>query len=371
MNPTAAKFLGTFLIVLALVAAAIGLAQTRRVQLLHRATAVVQLERDETDLPGFKTGMPAGADMDYILKTEAELIPSEFILNPVIEKLDLNSIWGKRYNDRQKFKTTESREILKKCFSVMPVTGAARIQIVVTREAEEETLKIVNAVAQSYCDYRVDRRRKIAENGLAAIAEPFKSAEAKVLAAQKELEAAQGLLPPDLHTNPTQLSNNGSSALRDAQSSHNQARIQSLSLENQLQSAVRSTSPDTNFIAKTKAEITKVQAALVASSEAITAESRRVEALRAYWVAREKLESAGKMFAPFKQKSSEIQASGSSSNKPPANIVERTEKSEEVESRDASSGNLLFGIAGALALLGAGIFLTHRHPVAIENQKVA
>ena len=92
MNPTAAKFLGTFLIVLALVAAAIGLAQTRRVQLLHRATAVVQLERDETDLPGFKTGMPAGADMDYILKTEAELIPSEFILNPVIEKLDLNSI---------------------------------------------------------------------------------------------------------------------------------------------------------------------------------------------------------------------------------------------------------------------------------------
>ena len=371
MNPTATKFLGTFLIVLALVAAGIGLFQTRRVTLLSRATAVVQLERDETDLPGVKADASTGADADYFLENEAAVIATEFILNPAIEKLDLNSIWGNRYNDRQKLKTIESRDILKKSLAVMPEMGTSRIQISVTRESQEETPKIVNAVAQSYCDYRMDRRRKIAENAFAAIAEPFKSAEAKTLAAQKELAVSQGLLPADLRSNPPQTLTNGSAALQAAQARHNQAQIQSLSLENQLQGAIRSTSPDTNFIANTKTAIAKVQGELTAATDAITVESRRIDALKLYWTARERLESAEKLFAPYKKKSAEIQAFGSSSNKPPAYIVERASKSEVVEMRDASSGNLLFGVAGVLVVIGGGIVLALRPKIVQENKKAA
>ena len=148
-------------------------------------------------------------------------------------------------------------------------------------------------------------------------------------------------------------------------------RSQSLSLENQLQGAIRSTSPDTNFIANTKVAIAKVQGELTAATDAITVESRRIDALKLYWTARERLDSAEKLFAPYKKKATEIQAFGSSSNKPPAYIVERASKSEVVEMRDASSGNLLFGVAGVLVVIGGGIVLALRPKIVLENKKAA
>ena len=371
MKPAPAKFLGTFLVALALVVAVVGILKIARVQLLHRATASVRVERDESDLPATGSGMPAGADMDFILQTEAGIVSSEIILKPVIEKLDLNSTWGKRYNDGSKFKTTESFTYLKTSLKATPVAGAPLIQIDVTREDADETMKIANAVAQSYCDYRADRRRRIAESAVRNIAELSKIPLEKLTIARKNLEAAQDALSPDIRANPPALTKNETPALRAAQARHNQATIQSLSRSNQIANARRSASPDTNLIARVSTELSRLQIELDDSAAAVKTESKRLEALRDFWVAQANFENAEKMFAPFKKAADEAQAIGSTTNKPPAVIAEHAEKAATIETHDTSQGVVSFGIAGVLLLAGAGLLLSNRTLVRSENQKVA
>lgn len=371
MKPATAKLLGSFLVVLALVAAVMALVQSLQVRLLHRATATVRVERDESDLPELNLRMPASANVDYVLHTEAGLIPSEFILNPVIEKLDLNTIWGGRYNDGQKFKTEESREVLKTFLKASPVPGSALIQIDVTEGNSEEAVKIANAIAQSYCDYRVERRRRIAENAIKAIAEPFKSSEDKLAVASKNLEAARNALASDIRANPPQFPKGDSPELRGAQSRHNQALIQFIMRSNQLANATRSASSDAERIARTTDDLTRIQAELDAAATAVRAESQRLEALRTYWNAQENFENAEKMFAPFKKATDEARVVGSSSNKPPAVISDRAEKTATIEVREASRGAILFGLAGVLMLAGVGVLLSSRPPTIVKNQKNA
>ena len=371
MKPAPAKFLGTFLVALALVAAAVGIAQVTRVQLLHRATATVRVERDETDLPDTGSGMPSGADMDFILQTEAGIIPSEIILKPVIEKLDLNSIWGERYNDGQKLKTTESFAYLKSSLKAAPVSGSALIRIDVTREDADETMKIANAVAQSYCDYRADRRRRINESALKNIAELSKVPLEKFTIARKNLEDAQNALPPDIRANPPMLTINETPALRAAQARHNQATIQSLSRSNQIANARHSASPDTNLIARVTTELSRLQVELDDAAAAVKIESKRLDALREYWVAQANLENAEKMFAPFKKAADEAHLTSSAMNKPPAVIADHAEKAGTIEAHDTSRGAVSFGIASVLLLVGAGVLLSNRPPIRSENLKAA
>ena len=47
-----------------------------------------------------------------VIQTEFEVIQSETILSNVVDRLDLNNEWGKKYNDGQKFKTHETVAIL-------------------------------------------------------------------------------------------------------------------------------------------------------------------------------------------------------------------------------------------------------------------
>jgi hypothetical protein len=44
----------------------------------------------------------------YFLQTEFEVIKSEVVLDRVIEKLDLNVVWGKKYNQGEPLKTADT-----------------------------------------------------------------------------------------------------------------------------------------------------------------------------------------------------------------------------------------------------------------------
>ena len=365
MKPAAAKFLGSFLVTLALVAAAIGSAQILQVQMSHRATATVRV------LPGIESGMSVGTEVESVLQTEAGMILSEFILKPVVEKLDLNTAWGKCYNDGQKFKTVESWAILKACLKAAPVPGSVLIQIDVTRDNADETVKIANAVAQAYCDYRVDRRRRIAENTASNLVEISRIPLGKLTAARKKLEAAQGALAPDLRAQPPQRRSGDGAALENARSRYNQATVQIMSRSNQIESAMKSAPPNTNLIARVTVELTRLQADLLAAENDVASESRRLEALREYWAARENFERAEEMFAPFKKAADDAQAARSLSNKPPAVIEDRAERAATIKSHDVSRGALLFGIAGVLLVAGAGVLLSNQTRAGAKNQKVA
>ena len=49
----------------------------------------------------------------YFIQTEFEVIQSEVILGKVIEDLDLNNEWGKKYANGEPLKTSETIALLK------------------------------------------------------------------------------------------------------------------------------------------------------------------------------------------------------------------------------------------------------------------
>ena len=57
----------------------------------------------------------------YFIQTEFEVIQSELILGKVIESLNLNVEWGKKFRGGVPLKTTETMEILKKRMELRPV----------------------------------------------------------------------------------------------------------------------------------------------------------------------------------------------------------------------------------------------------------
>src|SRR5690349_21556624 len=72
--------------------------------------ARIKVERDVTDVAGTGGSQQPMAGMydPYFIQTEFEVIQSEVILDKVIDQLDLNRVWGAKFNMEGKLKTTES-----------------------------------------------------------------------------------------------------------------------------------------------------------------------------------------------------------------------------------------------------------------------
>jgi capsular polysaccharide biosynthesis protein len=96
----------------------------------------------------------------YFLQTTFEIIQSETVLGPVIDKLHLNTVWGKKYNGGEPLETTNTLEILKKRIILSIVRNTKIIDITVYSEDKNEAAQIANAIAQSYQDYRTANRIK-------------------------------------------------------------------------------------------------------------------------------------------------------------------------------------------------------------------
>src|SRR5579863_7042722 len=65
----------------------------------YSSKARIKVERDVTDVAGVD-GTPSvrGVYDPYFIQTEFEVIQSEKILDKVIERLNLNEVWQKKYN---------------------------------------------------------------------------------------------------------------------------------------------------------------------------------------------------------------------------------------------------------------------------------
>jgi hypothetical protein len=305
------------------------------------------------------------------LQTEADMIRSEFILKSVIEKLDLNNVWGKRYNDGQKLKTAESCEIARKSLHVTAVPDSALVQIEFTRDNADESVTLANAVAQAYCDYRVDRRRRIAETTASNLVEFCKEPLEKLNAARTRLEAAQNALAPDIRANPPQVPTGENKTLAATQSLRNQASIEVMSRSTRLANVSKSASPDTNLIIRLTADLSKSQAELAAAEDAVRSEAQKADALKEYWRAKDNVENAERIFAPFKKVADEAAAANSSTDKSPATIESPAERAATVKSHDLSRGAEYLTAAGVLLFVGAGKLWNSRVPATTDKQKVA
>ena len=81
-------------------------------------------------------------------------IQSEAVLGKVIDDLDLNRAWGKKYTGGSPLKTSETLALLKGRIDLRPVRGTDLIEICVFSDDASEAAKLANAIANTYREVR-------------------------------------------------------------------------------------------------------------------------------------------------------------------------------------------------------------------------
>src|ERR1044071_8844345 len=105
----------------------------------YTSTARIKVERDVTDVAGVGQQQNISGVYDpYFIQTEFEVIQSELILDKVIENLDLNKVWGKKFNAEGPLKISESRMLLRRQLELRPSRNTSLIEIHVYSDSKEE-----------------------------------------------------------------------------------------------------------------------------------------------------------------------------------------------------------------------------------------
>ncbi len=150
--------------------------------------ARIKVERDRSDIADLSGQPMIGSYDPYFIQTEFEIIQSEVVLGKVIEALNLNEKWGKKYNAGQRFTTTETMALVKRQIDLRPVRNTSLIEIRVFSDNPDDAALLANEIAKTYREYRLDQRRKFGLEGIKSLEETVGDYESKVKAAQDKVE---------------------------------------------------------------------------------------------------------------------------------------------------------------------------------------
>ena len=127
---------------------------------------------DVTPISGQGTATPQYDP--YFLQTQLELLEGPIVLDRVIEMLNLNSVWAKKYGV-DTFKTSETEEFLKHQMSLNLVRNTTLVDITVYSGDKKEAADIANAITKAYRDYRLEWRSESTEGGIKVLLEKYQA----------------------------------------------------------------------------------------------------------------------------------------------------------------------------------------------------
>jgi uncharacterized protein involved in exopolysaccharide biosynthesis/beta-lactamase regulating signal transducer with metallopeptidase domain len=179
----------------------------------YHATARIRVNHDQAQFTGPADERGSAFFDPYFLQTEFELIQSDVILGKVIEDLNLNREWGKKYANGERLKISETKEMLKRNIGLRFVRNTSLIEISVSSEKPEEAARIANAIAEAYRALRQEQHIAMSKNGIKMLEEQFAEQEEKVKKAQQHVDA----LRVDLNISDAMASGEGPSPLMTAE----------------------------------------------------------------------------------------------------------------------------------------------------------
>jgi polysaccharide biosynthesis transport protein len=165
-----------------LITAIIATAVTFILPTAYSSTSQVKISPDNTaDVSGMNalTTTTPGYD-PYFLQTELEILQEATVLDKVVDALNLNVEWGKKYYGGQTLKTSEAVEFLKRQMSLSPVRNTTLVDITVYSADKKEAADLANAIAQAYSEYRFDRHKKLTAGGIKILDEEYQSKEDEI-----------------------------------------------------------------------------------------------------------------------------------------------------------------------------------------------
>ena len=140
----------------------------------YASTARIKVENEGGIIQGMETQAAGNSGFDpYFIQTTFELIQSQIVLSNVIAKLDLNEKWGKKLNNGEPLKSTETMTLLKGQMNLAPVRNTKFISITVYSYDKNEAAQLANAIAEAYKDYRMNNSEQTVSSGLGALQESY------------------------------------------------------------------------------------------------------------------------------------------------------------------------------------------------------
>lgn len=153
---------------------------------IYSSTARIEVNRDNVDIDPFNPSVSGMSGYDpYFLRTQYEIIQSKPILYSVINRLNLQEVWGKNGEKRTK---EVAYKILHSSLNVNQFRDTSLIAISAQREDAKEAARIANELAAVYRDARLDLKRKEMTRAMDALRRELKHQQDKVELAEQELE---------------------------------------------------------------------------------------------------------------------------------------------------------------------------------------
>lgn len=161
----------------------------------YASTARIKVENDKLD---------AGYD-PYFIQTQFEIMQSQVVLEPVIDKLNLNVQWGKKYLNGETLKSAESLQILKGRISLVPVRNTKLVAITVYSDDPKEAASLANTIAAAYQDYRIQHNKQITPKGIEVLRQQFldESNEIRQVKSEADLLRQQFKIGSEVSVNPS------------------------------------------------------------------------------------------------------------------------------------------------------------------------
>jgi polysaccharide biosynthesis transport protein len=164
-----------------LITAIIATAVTFILPVSYSSTAEINIEPDTAlDIQPMSGmgGIAPGYDA-YFLQTQLEILQGPTVLDKVIESMNLNDVWGKRYGVGT-LKTSETLEFLRNQLSLSPVRNTTLVNITVYSGDKNEAAALANAIANAYRQYRLDRLMQQTAGGIKALEDQYQDEDKKI-----------------------------------------------------------------------------------------------------------------------------------------------------------------------------------------------
>jgi succinoglycan biosynthesis transport protein ExoP len=161
----------------------------------YMSMARMEVQKDATDISPLMPNPQSSSYDPYFLQTEFEKIRSQWVLLDVIDALQLDVVWTKRFHLDSKLKRMEAFNLLKHQVDVQQARNTSLIEVRAYSEDKQEAADIANKVVEIYKQKRLEQKSRASQSGIKALNEQHvrqtdlvAAAEANVDKLRKELK---------------------------------------------------------------------------------------------------------------------------------------------------------------------------------------
>ncbi|MEI8291779.1 MAG: hypothetical protein WCH99_20110 [Verrucomicrobiota bacterium] len=161
----------------------------------YAATARIKVMSDICDVEDYMKDYPEikGWYDPYFSTSIIDRLRSDTILTNVVDQMHLNEVWGKERSTGSPIKTTESTTIIRKHLRLTPIRNSQLIDITFSSTNPNESYRIANAVGETFCDWRINRRKQSIRKGIEALQQQYQDEEKQLQETQAKVDELRRL----------------------------------------------------------------------------------------------------------------------------------------------------------------------------------